>query len=239
VSERRVRDDQLPKGAGTAGEVVPIPAASVILLRGEPFEVLLMRRNERSSFVPGAWVFPGGTLDEADCRDEESEDRALRRCAVRELFEETGIWLGEPFEGQAAARRRLLGGESPVSVLDVSLGPALDDLVLTARWVTPVGVPKRFDTRFFLASVGSETEGTPDESEGLELLWLTPSEALRRHHEGSLPMVFPTIRTLEDLATFPDQAALVESRRGATIPVTQPVLVMEGGQKKIVIPGEE
>src|SRR4029077_15220855 len=61
-----VRDDQLPAGAGTAREVVPIPAASVLLLRDDPLEVLMIRRHERSSFVPNAWVFPGGAVDEAD-----------------------------------------------------------------------------------------------------------------------------------------------------------------------------
>src|SRR3972149_2846563 len=61
-----VRDDQLPLGAGTAEEVPPRPAASVIVMRGEPFEVLFLRRTDASTFVPGSWVFPGGTLDDVD-----------------------------------------------------------------------------------------------------------------------------------------------------------------------------
>lgn len=236
MSERRVRDDQLPKGAGSADEVKPVPAASVILLRGEPFEVLLMRRNEKSSFVPGAWVFPGGTLDVTDTCAEDGEETALRRCAIREVFEEAGIWLGVPFDGQPDVRRRLLGGEHVN--LDAMLGTALDELVLTARWITPVGVPKRFDTWFFLARVGDGVEGSPDDSEGLELAWLRPAEALRLHRDGSLPLVFPTIRTLEDLSTFSSAGELVEARRGATIRVTRPVLVVENGRKSIVIPEE-
>ena len=100
-------------------------------------------------------------------------------------------------------------------------------------------MPKRFDTRFYLVCVEDGTEGTPDDSEGLELVWLTPAAALRRHHEDSMPMVFPTIRTLEDLSSFASRRELVASRRGATIPVTRPVLVVDGGRKKIVIPEEE
>jgi 8-oxo-dGTP pyrophosphatase MutT (NUDIX family) len=238
MSERRVRDDQLPKGAGSAAEVRPIPAASVILLRGEPFEVLLMRRNQTSSFVPGAWVFPGGTLDAGDSRDGEPEEIALRRCALREVFEETGIWLGDHFDGEDAARRRLLGGETVPAALEANLAAALDTLVLTARWITPVGIPKRFDTWFFLARASDDMDGTPDDSEGLELAWMRPEEALRRHGDGTLPMVFPTIRNLEELSSFRDGHELIEARRGAAITVTRPVLVVANGQKKIVIPGE-
>lgn len=238
MTERRVRDDQLPTGAGDARDVPPIPAASVILLRREPFEVLMMRRNETSSFVPGAWVFPGGTLEESDCREGDGEDASLRRCAVRELFEETGIWLGDVLAGAADVRRRMSGGEGSIVELGEYVGTAADDLVLTARWVTPVGVPKRFDTWFFLAVAGDDVEGTPDDVEGIELAWITPAEALRRHHEGTMPMVFPTIRTLEDLASFPDCQAMIDSRRRATIRVTRPVLVIENGRKSIVIPEE-
>jgi len=237
MTERTLRDDQLPKGAGDAAEVAPIPSASVILLRGKPFEVLMMRRNERSTFVPGAWVFPGGTFEASDTADGDAEEVTMKRCAVRELFEETGIWLGSPLDDPAEARTRLLGGESG-AFLRGGMGTSLEDLVLTARWITPVGVPKRFDTWFFLARVADGTEGTPDDAEGLELAWITPDNALARHQEGTFPMVFPTIRTLEDLSAFSSRNELIESRRSAEISITRPVLVVEGGRKKIVIPEE-
>lgn len=239
MSERRLRDDQLPKGAGGAAEVPPVPSASVILLRRDPFEVLMMRRNEASSFVPGAWVFPGGVLDADDARGDADEDDALRRCAVREVFEETGIWLGAPFDGRDDARRRLLGGEPVMAALEPHLGDAPGRLVLTARWITPIGVPKRYDTRFFLAEVGDDAEGTPDDAEGLELLWLRPADALARHAAGTFPLVFPTIRNLEALAAYPDRRTLLDERSRASIPIVQPVLVVENGRKAIVIPGEK
>jgi recombination protein RecT len=238
MSERRLRDDQLPRGAGSAAAVPPVPSASVILLRNDPFQVLMMRRNEASTFVPGAWVFPGGALDDTDARSGEDEDLSLRRCAVREVFEETGIWLGSPFDGHRDARRRLLGGEPVMADLEPHLRDSLARLVLTARWITPVGVPKRYDTRFFLAEVGDDVEGTPDTEEGLELLWLRPAEALRRHAEGTFPLVFPTIRNLEALLPYTERGSLLAARRAAEIPTIQPVLVVRDGQKTIVIPGE-
>jgi len=64
--------------------LTPIPAASVIVLRDAPVEVLLLRRSDKSSFVPGAWVFPGGAIE---------ANEEMRDAAVRETFEECGIAL--------------------------------------------------------------------------------------------------------------------------------------------------
>ena len=71
--------------------VDPIPAASVLLLRDDPLEVLMILRHEKSSFVPGAWVFPGGAVDPSD--GEPGTLEAARNAAVREVFEETAIRL--------------------------------------------------------------------------------------------------------------------------------------------------
>src|SRR6201990_53890 len=73
----------------------PRPAASVVLLRRggkhaqRALEVLLLKRTEHASFMPGAWVFPGGAVDAADGEGPDGS----RACAVRELREEAGIEL--------------------------------------------------------------------------------------------------------------------------------------------------
>jgi 8-oxo-dGTP pyrophosphatase MutT (NUDIX family) len=78
----------------------PRPAASVILLRrggrhgDRGLEVLLLLRGEGASFMPGVWVFPGGTVDPEDGEG----DAGSRACAVRELAEEAGIELAGPEE---------------------------------------------------------------------------------------------------------------------------------------------
>jgi 8-oxo-dGTP pyrophosphatase MutT (NUDIX family) len=85
----------------------PRPAASIILLRRggrhsqRGVEVLLVRRSAEARFMPGVWVFPGGTVDEADGADEEAAHRA---CAVRELEEEAGIVLADDAELLAWSR---------------------------------------------------------------------------------------------------------------------------------------
>ena len=166
-----------------------IPAASVIILR-EPFEVLMIRRHEQSSFVPSAWVFPGGAVDAAD--GEPGTIEAARRAAIREVFEETSIRL----EGE---------------------------LVPTSRWITPAGLPKRFDTWFFLASVPRDVSVRLQEAEAVDHLWITPKDALARRRE--LQMVFPTIKNLEAIAGATSIEDLMRSRLGAAIEPVEPILV--------------
>jgi 8-oxo-dGTP pyrophosphatase MutT (NUDIX family) len=245
MSERQVRDDQLPKGAGTAREITtPIRAASTIVLRGDPFEVLLMRRSDRSSFVPGAWVFPGGTLEDQDRElagriGANDESTMLRICGVRELLEESGLWFGSPAADADRLRAALLAGQPALASFAAELPPLIDRLVLTSRWITPEGIPKRFDTWFFLVEASGEREAVADLHEGVELLWLTPAAALERHHAGSLPMVFPTIRNLEELRGWNSSAALLAARRSAQVRPVRPVLTVRNGRTTITVPGEE
>lgn len=166
-------------------EVTPLPAASVIVLRDGPLEVLLTRRHSTMSFAPDFWVFPGGMMDPQDGGD-------FRATAARELREETGI------------------------VVDA------DALAATSRWITPEGLPKRFDTWFFLASVGRDVTVTVQESEAVEYVWIAPAAALARK---DLKMVFPTIKNLEALIPFDSAATLIDSRRGAVIEPVQPILI--------------
>ncbi len=90
-----------PAEAPNLGEpAVPHPAASVVLLRrggkhaDRALEVLLLKRTGSAKFMPGVWVFPGGSVDEGDGEDE----ARFKACAVRELEEEAGITLSEDEE---------------------------------------------------------------------------------------------------------------------------------------------
>jgi 8-oxo-dGTP pyrophosphatase MutT (NUDIX family) len=76
----------------------PRPAASVIPLRRggkhaeRGLEVLLLKRSEKASFMPGVWVFPGGAVDPKDGEG----DAGFRACALRELAEEASLELDNP-----------------------------------------------------------------------------------------------------------------------------------------------
>jgi 8-oxo-dGTP pyrophosphatase MutT (NUDIX family) len=227
-----VSDRQLPRGAGEAADVPPIPAASVILLRDAPLEVLMIRRHAKSSFVPGAWVFPGGMVDATDREvGDGSELGTMRAAAARELFEESGIWLGTALRDADAKRRALLDGQVTLGELAGSASLELDRLVWTSRWITPTGVPKRFDTYFFLATVGRDVVASPENVEAVEAIWIAPSEAMK-----ALEIVFPTLKNLEAIAGFSSAEELLASRRGAEIPTTRPILIVENGRKKIILP---
>ena len=232
MSTTDVRDDQLPRGTGGAKESTPIPAASVLLLRETPLEVLMIQRHERSSFVPGAWVFPGGAVEESDrLLGDGTELGTMRMAAVRELFEETAIWLGSPLPDAVTARRDLLEGRRAFADLLRESPIDLPQLIWTARWITPAGVPKRFDTYFFLAVAPDAFTAAVDEGEAVDLRWITPDQAI-----ASLQMLFPTLKNLEAIRGFESAAALLQSRQAADIPTTRPILVIDGNQKRIVLP---
>jgi 8-oxo-dGTP pyrophosphatase MutT (NUDIX family) len=110
------------------------------------------------------------------------------------------------------------------------------ELVWTSRWITPAGLPKRFDTWFFLAAVPRDVPVTLQEEEAVDHLWISPAAALRRHAEGDFPMVFPTIKNLEAIADAKSAAELIESRRGVDIRPVKPVMIVEGGRRRIVVP---
>ncbi|HVR42911.1 MAG TPA: NUDIX hydrolase [Thermoanaerobaculia bacterium] len=235
-------EQQLPIGAGSAGTVEPRPAASAIVLRNDPFEVLFLRRSASSSFVPDAWIFPGGAVDPVDRRLAPrfgaSEDAVMRLCAARELFEESGIWIGPALDAPQRRRERLLDDPGSFEDLVRTFPPRLDALMPTSRWITPAGVPKRYDTWFFLLAVEDGTEATIENREGVDMAWLRPSAALELHRGKSFPMVFPTIRNLMAIDGFSTRRELLASREGIEIRPTCPRLVVEQGRTRIVLPDE-
>jgi len=187
-------------------EVTPIPAASVLLLRDDPYEVLMVRRPEKSSFAPDVWAFPGGVAEEEDDADGILLN-TMRAAAARELFEETAIRIDD-----------------------------FEKFVWTAHWITPVGMPKRFDTYFFVACTDRRTVATPRNGEIVDVTWISPADAVQRHLRGEFPLVFPTLKNLEAIVGFRSSGELIASRRKAEIATTRPVIIVEDGRKKIVLP---
>src|SRR5215510_14135843 len=96
------------------------PSAAVVLLRGagESLETYWVLRSDAVRYMPGFRAFPGGTADAADAAVEiegleAGAERSARACAIREVFEETGVLLAETVPDRAvreAARERLLAG---------------------------------------------------------------------------------------------------------------------------------
>lgn len=211
--------------AGAVLNVPVLPAASAIILRDAPLEVLMLQRHASASFMPNAWVFPGGVTESLDRELASSELDAMKITAVRETFEESGVWLGAPLQDAEQKRERLFAGELTMRELLTEGRVELETLVYTSRWITPVGVPKRFDTYFFLGTVPRDVVATAELRETTAVQWINPADALALHAAKEMQMVFPTLRNLEALAGFDTARELLDSRRGVSIEPVLPVLV--------------
>lgn len=254
----------------------PRPASTVLTLRDAlgGYEILMLRRNLNSDFVGGAYVFPGGSVDDDDAgpaiqyrtfgrSDPETSSRlsvasggiAYYVAGVRELFEEAGLLIacdeeGEPLEladdetvGRMAEHRRGLNNGSVgfVDVLDLEgLFIDLRPLEYIGHWVTPIGLTRRFDTRFFVARAPRAQVATHDAYETVANQWVRPAEALLAHARGDLEMILPTIRNLEAIAHFVTVDEVLEYARSLTdIVKVEPYIVEVDGESRTLLPGDE
>ena len=225
---------------------MPVPAsiqasASVVLLdpdrgAGEPFGVFLLRRSQKSSFMPDRFVFPGGRVEPDDGPDP-GQLATLSRCALRELWEEAGVLLARGAHGEPAQADALAG----LPRRGAGLGPALADRGLAwdlaalrpwARWITPTARPQRFDTLFFLATMPAGQEATADQRETSQGLWLGPAQALAENQAGRVELAPPQVRLLGELAA----AGGMEAVREATTRL-EPVLprLWTGPEARVVL----
>jgi 8-oxo-dGTP pyrophosphatase MutT (NUDIX family) len=165
---------------------------------------------------------------------------------VREVFEETGVLLAktpgaDPIADLGPWRERLLNDQASLADLLIASDATLDtqDMVYFAHWVTPIAEPRRFDTRFFLARLPEHAVVDADPREMVDAVWLTPDAAIQRFHEGKLPMVFPTVRTLESLCGHASVDALLDAFRGREVELVLPRLVRTETGVGIVIDEED
>ena len=116
--------------------------------------------------------------------------------------------------------------------------PGADSLVLFARWITPARVLIRFDTRFYLARLPTGESAKVDGEECVELGWFTPRGALGAHRDGTIALVFPTVKQLEQLCDFGSVDAALEHARAMRVEPIEPRIVVSGDEGRIVLPGE-
>jgi 8-oxo-dGTP pyrophosphatase MutT (NUDIX family) len=231
---------------------------------GGEIEVFMMVRHHQIDFSSGALVFPGGSVDKGD---QESIARpklysggegldagalSFRIASIRETFEESGILLARPrgskalvdakraAEIEASSRAVLSEGKTTfLKVLtDNGMLLALDELVPYAHWITPEGMPKRFDTWFFLAAAPPEQVGAHDGKESTDSIWLSPREALAGGESGRFKLPFPTTRNLIKLGKQPNVKAALDDSRGKPIVTVMPVMTMLNGGRQLRIPTE-
>ena len=197
----------------------------MLLRNSDPgLEVLLLRRSDRAGFVPGAHVFPGGVVDQGDhdhryrshwIDGPPAEDLAHRVAAVRECLEEAGVLLAR--DGNQTVRNghpvltdldRL---RSDVERGEIDLATAvaahglrlgLEEMVYTARWVTPEESPRRYDARFYVAPMPAGQNPVADDREVSNAHWWRPSDALDAWRRDDILLIEPTVASLELLSDF-------------------------------------
>lgn len=196
------------------------PAATTIIFRdrqGSAPEILFMERASGMAFAAGALVFPGGAVDAEDFALAAAmgtnlavDEAAARIGAIRETLEESGLAIGfsNPPDHRIIVqiREAMVGGSSFAALLaEAGLALNLTKLVPFARWHPNVkeGVPRVFDTRFYIARwTEGSPEPTPDSTETVHLFWATAQDVLDRSLRGEVKIIFPTRRNLERLAPF-------------------------------------
>jgi 8-oxo-dGTP pyrophosphatase MutT (NUDIX family) len=231
---------------------------------GGEIEVFMMVRHYEIDFNSGALVFPGGSIDNGDqeiiprpelySSGEELDAAALsfRIAAIRETFEESGILLARP-RGSKALVDATRAGEIEVAsraalceskttflkvLTDNGMMLALDELVPYAHWITPEGMPKRFDTWFFLAAAPPEQAGAHDGKESTDSIWVSPREALAGGKSGRFKLPFPTTRILIKLGKQKSVKAALDDSRGKPIVTVMPVMTKLNGGRQLRIPRE-
>jgi 8-oxo-dGTP pyrophosphatase MutT (NUDIX family) len=226
-------------------------------------EVFMMVRHHQIEFNSGALVFPGGSVDPGDHEIAGKRELrgggggldphalAFRIAAIRETFEESGILLAKPRGSKdllSAARAAEIGAafralaDKDSGFLKIFTGSgillALDELVPYAHWITPEGMPKRFDTHFFLAAAPPEQVGAHDGLESTDSVWISPRDALAGGDSGRFKLPFPTTRNLIKLAKHRTVAAALDAARQDRIVTVMPVMTRLNGGRQLRIPAE-
>jgi 8-oxo-dGTP pyrophosphatase MutT (NUDIX family) len=172
--------------------------------------------------------------------------------ALRETFEEAGVLLGATPDGPVAMaagsdrarwealRADMLAGRmSWRAIVEAeALTFTADRLAYFAHWVTPVGTPKRFSTRFFLAEAPEGQEPLADDREVEAGVWLRPEEALEARRSGKMTVILPTARSLEALLPFRTAADAVAHARGRPVATMLPRVVLRDGEPVALLPGD-
>lgn len=234
-------------------------AATVVLLRDsvDGLQAWLLTRVKQMVFAAGMSVFPGGRVDEADAElpfppgaaaavagrfgCDERQARALLGAAVRETFEETGVLLSVPAADLSGARSDVEAGR-------VSFGDLLraNNLVVDAeslrpwaRWITPPGETRRYDTHFFVAALPEGADAQDVTTESSEASWIRPADALEQAQRGERGLLPPTIATLAALQPFGTVAEVLAAADSRPLEAISPDIRVEGDRIIAELPGGE
>ena len=243
-------------------------AASIVLLRdhADGLQVFLMKRHGLSDVLGGAYVFPGGKVDEADAQldaaqyfDQDSsalpaaldeieltpnQASALFVAALRESFEESGVLFAAQATGeqiQAATALHQEGLPFKQILQQLALRLQTQNIVPWSRWITPKMSSvshKRFDTRFFIAALPANQTASSANHETTESIWLSPREALTSYWNKEISLAPPQIMSLVHLARHDSVASIMQLAKQTPMPLIEPQPCSMDGSRVICYPGD-
>jgi 8-oxo-dGTP pyrophosphatase MutT (NUDIX family) len=222
---------------------VPLAAASILLVRDAPLEVLMVRRRAGTIFS-SKWVFPGGVVDAHDASEDwlpyiqgaeclDAAERSFRITACRELFEEADVFMGGVADPDAADQRRL-GYFDRVRAAGARV--PLDSVIPFGHWITPEGVGKRFDTHFYLCRAPRNAHVKSDGREIVSAEWAKPQDIIARGRNVERSIMFPTLLNLMRLAESTDVDSALAAAEARPMFTVVPRVERRGEVKFLVIP---
>ena len=246
----------------------PRHASSVVMLRdgAEGLEVFLVKRHGLSDVLGGAYVFPGGKLDDSDAaldaathldQDAASLHRALGEpetpaevarglfvAALREAFEESGVLFAQDATPEHSAQALALlkeGLDFNAMLARLNLRLQTRSVLPWSRWITPrlASVSsKRFDTRFFVGALPAGQVAQHDNFEATESVWLSPRAALTQYWERQIELAPPQIMGLSHLSRHTSVASVLQEARQKTPPLIEPEPFDQDGERVLTYPGD-
>ena len=162
----------------------------MVIVDDRPDLHVLIGRRRPGDFVGGMLVYPGGAVDADDwrlgplrCPGITAPDLSpaaaagYLHAAIRESREEVGLW------------------PDPDATIDGGRFAAV------GHWITPEEVPRRYDTRFFLARHPGGAPRAADD-EFVDVWWERPAAILERLEQGEVEAIAPTISFLTSLSQY-------------------------------------
>jgi 8-oxo-dGTP pyrophosphatase MutT (NUDIX family) len=173
----------------------------------------------------------------------------VRAAAIRELFEEANVLLAhragtilaideESVERFANYRQAFNNRKGSLVELAQTehLTLATNSLAYFAHWITPDGMPKRFDTHFFLATAPAEQEALYDNLETSDGVWIHPQDAIMQSQQEQFPIAFPTLSQLRDLTPFHKVEEALQAAATRYVPTHAPILTQKDGTTHVSLP---
>lgn len=238
-------------------QTTPMRRAATLMILRENRDVLMVERNAAIEFAGGAFVFPGGKIDEtdsveewreyADFTNQPAQIHAAQIAAIRETFEETGIlfaktavgeWATNKYASEINLRAQIDKGEASffefIKANNLILAASL--LAPVAIWTPPIHINKRYMTWFFVAIAPNILAPKIDNYEAVNAIWINPNIALKEALARKRKIVFPTRCNLSFLSNAQTNNEVWNFANSRPPPLINPQIAQINGINSLSIP---